>query len=215
MFYSSSRRASALSECRAQVGDVAYLSQWIGRGKIPFNRLLDDHGDEQFIDNLRPVDHLLISHFDTIFTRRIHDTFSDDYKFTAAITELLTKRFQAWDKFNVGADGHVALRYPSVQQFDGAYNTAMDPAFARERLSLVHVMELTVEQTEPEIRVAVTDTAIEFSDGLIRWTGDVTKVPTLRPSNRDVEFIKANQGWLIRTLNEVPSQDYLAAILHE
>lgn len=215
MFYSSSRRITALLECDVKPGDIVYISQWIGKDKIPVNRIFEtgfDNGDFAYEE----VEDILLLYFDTIFTKRIHKEFSDDYKFTAAVSQFLTSNFPKGPEFDIRVDGNVAIRYPSVLDRDNAFNTAMHSIFADDRLELLHVMELLIrERSEADVLAEVSDNAIQFDDGEIQWSGDRNKIPQFREKTRAVPFIFDGSRWqLALHAGEISGID-LQAILYE
>ncbi|MQB43035.1 RES family NAD+ phosphorylase [Rhizobium sp. ICMP 5592] len=192
MFYAASRRIGALIESRVTVGETVYLSEWIGRDNIPVNRIFDGEYQSTLSgDN----DDLIITYLDTQFTRRIHETFADDYKFTAAIAQQLTSKFEP-GHHNIAEDGYVALKYPSVLDLELSHNTAMPASFAAERLDLLHVMELRViSSCATDVVVEVTDTAVRFDDGSLQWTSNPNLVPALLNDNRSVPFVWDGMRW--------------------
>lgn len=133
MFYSASKRLTALLECDVQPGDVVYLSQWANNKPTPRNRILL-MDDEQEGVSLNANEQLLHSYIDTIFTRQIHETFSDAYKLTAALTEVLTTGFTPNGEHDIRDDRTVGLIYPSVVDITGSYNTVFHAPFSSERL---------------------------------------------------------------------------------
>lgn len=55
MFYVASRRIGALVEARVEVGEIVYLSQWIGRDEIPVNRIFDDEENKKFPESIHQL----------------------------------------------------------------------------------------------------------------------------------------------------------------
>lgn len=219
MFYAASRRIGALLETRVIAGDTVYLSQWIGRNRIPVNRIFDSEENQKINGQatLRgPHEDLLLTYFDTQFTRRIHESFADDYKVTAAIAQQLTTNFTANDEHDIHVDGHVALKYPSVFGLDAWHNTAMHADFANERLDLLHVMELRVIAcSEDSIQVEVLDTATNFEDGMIHWSSDPSRVPTILKDDRAVPFVHDGKKWNLQLFNGPVTLEYLDALLRD
>ena len=214
VFYASSKRTTALLECRVKPGDTAYLSQWICREPFPINRYLEekDHWGEV----LSAQSEILLSHFDTLFTRRVDTSFSDDYKFTAAMSEFLTSGLPAGSEFDIRADKNVALRYPSVVKYDEGYNTSMAGEMAEERLDLLHVMELRVlDVTDDSVQVSVLDNGFGRKNRTIEWTGNANRIPTLRDT-RGVLFISQGGGeWNVRSRDDDVTPADIDALLRE
>lgn len=219
MFYAASQRAGALLETRVSEGDTVYLGQWVAKDSIPVNRIFDSEenqavGGKPAVALSGPNDDLLLTYLDTQFTRRIHSSFADDYKFTAAIAQFLTCNFLKDDEYTIGDDGHVALKYPSVLGLDTWHNTAMHAEFANERLELLHVMELKVlSVNDNSIRVDILDTATSFEAGVIYWSSDPSLVPTLLEKNRDVPFIFDGRQWNIKLFEGPVTAAYVEALM--
>ena len=214
VFYASSRRMTALLECRVKVGDMAYLGQWMCKGPFPVNRYLE--AKDNWEGHLTPQGEALLSHFDTLFTRRVDATFSNDYKFTAAISEFLTSGLPSGEELDIRADKNVALRYPSVVSYDGSYNTAMSDGMARERLDLLHVMELRIlDVKDNAVRVSVLDNGFGRKNGSIEWTGVASSIPMPRDP-RGVIFIHQGGGeWNITVRDGDVTAEEVDAILRE
>jgi hypothetical protein len=208
LFYCSSRRITALRECRVQPGDIVYLSQWVGKDHLPINKIFDMESHDKFGDQISEADRILYAHLDTVFTRRIHKTFSNDYKFSAAVTERLTTNYPP-GMYQVGDDGRCGLRYPSVLDLENSYNTAFPPHFALDRIMLLHVMELRVETVEDDrIRVELLDAAIDFDDSAIRWSGNKLCVPALRDPDRSIAMRSNGVMWQIATMEHLVAGDW-------
>ncbi|GJE18942.1 RES family NAD+ phosphorylase [Methylobacterium marchantiae] len=216
MFYCASKRITAIIECRPNLGDQFYLGQWIGKGPVPINRVFDPwviKGDEEISSTASEI---LTPHLDTIFTRRIHETFSDDYKFTAAIAQLLTANYDVAVDLDIREDKTVGLRYPSVMTFEDSYNTTMHVKFSKDRLELLHLMELKVVDFANEVPIlTVSDTALEFDKGIVHWTGDKNLIPAFKSSRNEVLFRSNERRWLLETSNSPVSVDEFQQLLKE
>ena len=213
MFYAASKRVGALLEIGVTEGSVVYLGQWMGRDRIPVNKIFDSNESKSSTLS-GPNDDLLLAFLDTQFTRRIHENFANDYKFTAAIAQQLTSGFPPNDEHDVHADGHVALEYPSVRGLDLWYNTAMHAGFAAERLELLHVMELRVlSHNGDSVRVEVLDTATSFDEGAIQWSSDPSRLPTLLQEHRGVPFVYDGQKWNLQLFDGPVTPDHVDALL--
>ncbi len=219
MFYAASRRGGALAEARVEIGEVVYLSQWIGRSGIPLNRIFDSE-ENQMVPGVDmsavygPNDDMVLAYLDTQFTKRIHSTFSDDYKFTAAIAQQLTTNFSPDEGHDIREDRCVALKYPSVWGLERFHNTAMHANFASERLELLHVMELKVLSVEElDISVEVIDTAIEFENGGLNWSSNANLVPALLDGKRNVPFIFDGRKWNLRIHDGAVTPEYMRLLM--
>lgn len=221
MFYAASRRVGALIEARVQEGETVYISQWIGRNQIPVNRIFDTD-ENQFVPGVEratihgPNDDVILAHLDTLFTRPVPESFSDIYKFTAAIAQQLTSNFPPNDFEDVHDDGYVALKYPSVWGASDFHNTAMHASFASERLELLHVMELRVLSVgAADVSVEVLDTAIDFEEGEVRWSGKPNLVPTLLDKERSVPFVFDGARWNLELFKDAITPTYISALISE
>jgi hypothetical protein len=218
MFYTGSRRVTALLETRVKPGDLVYLSQWgsIDPG-IGINVTLDPSTiiptDNPWFDRSKVV----ISYFDTLFTRRIHQTYSDDYRFTAAITSVLTKNLPV----NHGSGSLVyenfGLRYASVVDVAKSYNTVFYPEHLR-KLRPIHVSELRIDNVSNHgVSATLLDNAIKFgSSGDIQWTGDLTLFPVKKTRHGNVLY--RDNGlklWDIHTIDKYLTQNEFDEILNE
>lgn len=214
MFYAASRRVTALLECNVQPGQRVYLSEWIGQDEMPVNRLLDPESDTDtyaFSETQGGVR----SYLDTIFTRRIHKAYSDDYKFTAAASQFLTTNFPQ-GKQNIREDGLVALKYPSVVDIERSYNTAMHASFAESRLQILHVMEIDViSRSGNSVEIKVIDNARAFTDGRIDWLGNKDAIPAPTGPKGEVRFVHGGASWLLEIRDQPSSAEDIIRMLDE
>jgi hypothetical protein len=221
MFYASSRRIGALVESRVEVDEVVYLSQWIGRSKIPVNKIFDSEENQHVrgldISNFRGAnDDLILTYLDTIFTKRIHSTFSDDYKFTSAIAQQLTSGYKSNVEHDIHSDGCVAIKYPSVFAIENCHNTAMHAGFAKERLELIHVMELKILSIDGNnITIDVLDNAVLFENGELGWSSDRNKVPALLAPQRAVQFRFDGVRWNLELFGGEITENHLSRLMAE
>lgn len=214
--YTSSKRLTALKECRVKSGDRVYITQWIGHGKIPINRLLENEEDSGFERIVSDRDEVIHAHIDAIFARRIHSDFSNDYKFSAAIANVLTTNFNENTEHDIRSDRTIGLRYPSILDRRGSYNTAFHAAFADERLSPMHCIEATVGESDgSQMPLKILDTALEFEEGNIRWTGNPYSVPVLRSADGGVLFRFTGKKWLPEVRTGGMTKGELTALLCE
>lgn len=215
MFYAASKRINALLECDVQPGDIAYLGQWICKEPPPVNMALSPlvHHDSSHSSTL---DELFYTYLDTIFTRPIHETFSNQYKLTAAAAHVLTTRFIPHEANDVRADGTVGLRYSSVANISSGYNTAFHTHFATERLELLHVIRLRIlSRSGKQIRLEILDNAVEHLDGDVLWLGQQHAIPKLRFSSKQLEFISNGRVWTIPVRTEPANEHEIEVLLHE
>ncbi|MCY1672688.1 RES family NAD+ phosphorylase [Novosphingobium sp. SL115] len=205
MLYCSSRRITALLECDVQTDDVAYISQWIGKKQLPVNKVFDMEEDQAFMERLDEKDTMFYAYLDALFTRKVPKDFSTDYKPTAAISDIFTSYFKEQVKDLILEDGRIGIRYPSVVDLENSYNTAFPPHFALDRLDLLHVMELKIQKRQAdEILVSLSDTATDFDDGVIHWTGDTTSIPVPRDPKGGVLFRFTGEKWRVLTTEHLP-----------
>ncbi|MBE9197488.1 RES family NAD+ phosphorylase, partial [Synechocystis sp. LEGE 06083] len=215
MFYAASRRIGALVEARVEPGEIVYLSEWIGRNRIPVNRIFENEENQivPFVEMSTihgPNQDIILAHLDTMFTKRIHSTFGDDYKFTAAIAQQLTTKFPENEEHDVHEDGYVALKYPSVLNRENTHNTAMHASFASERLELLHVMELRVNSNdEDDFSIEVIDTAVNILGDKFEWTGNPKLIPEMLDKKRSVPFIFNGNKWNRRLFQGDVTMEYI------
>jgi hypothetical protein len=215
MFYAASRRMTALLECGASCGDIIYLSQWAAESKAPVNAAI--HPLREYNLPQTPLQLHVQSYIETIFTRRVDKNFSDDYKLTAALSQILTKGFHPDPLTNVREDRIVGLRYPSIVDIENSYNTVFHDQFSRNRLRPLHVMEMRILNVEgKKISYEVLDNVLDFSNGEICWMNDPNKVPSLQINSPGLQFTHYGGGVLrISTIDNEPTTQYLAALLSE
>jgi hypothetical protein len=216
MLYTSSRRKTALLECGVNVGDIVYMSQWIAKSNICTNMMLipgEMHTDERINT---PLQEAIYSYVDTLFTRRIDRAFSDDYIFTAAISDMLCRDFKDDMNGEKGSDDSIAFRYPSIVDIEKSYNTVFTDTFAKQWLELCHLMELRVlEVNAGEFAIEVLDNATDFSQGQIHWLADPVRTPTTVGANGGAPFISDGTNWHLVT-NAVPhTADTLRKLLDD
>lgn len=215
MFYSSSKRITTLLECNVTVGDIVYLSQWINKEPTPLNILLCNN-IETNLQQISSDQEIITSYLDTIFTRPIHKSFSNAYKISAAITELITNNFKPNKEQDIREDKKVALVYPSILDIQGSYNTVFSPNLAKERLLPLHIMKLKViEKNGRSIKVKIIDNAREIIDGIIIWLNDENKIPTLITNRNKLQFQWTGKVWSIPIQNSLVTQNDIEKLLNE
>ncbi|NTB99093.1 RES family NAD+ phosphorylase [Agrobacterium tumefaciens] len=219
MFYGASKRIGAIYETRVEAGDTICLSQWIGNESIPVNKIFDSEENQEILGVERssiegPNDDILLAYLDTQFTKRIHTTFADDYKFTSAIAQELTCGFTPDEKRGIKDDGFIALKYPSVLNANLSYNTAMHSSFAADRLELIHVMEIKVLSINgTEVDIEIIDTSNDIQNGCIIWSGRTDLVPEIISEPRGVPFIFDGRRWSL-LMHEGPiTREYINMLM--
>lgn len=214
MFYTSSKRLTTLLECAAEEGNIVYLSQWMNRDRVPLNSILDDkNNDDIFHQNLTPKQSLVLAYLDTIFTRKIHSSFSNHYKITAAVTEIITDGFPLDKQQNISENKKIGLVYPSIYDAVGSYNTVFHPEFIEERMELQHVMKLEIKRKmNNEYEVEVIDNALNFENGKIHWLNNKNSIPKLLEAKNKVPFIYDGKKWNI-LIEETPLNDKKVKLL--
>jgi RES domain. len=213
-FYAASTRMAAIKESRAEVGEIVYLGQWINHGSYPVNVVLTSQVTQHdFV--YEEVEKVLYPYFDALFTRRIHNTFSNDYKLTAALAQQLMTGVSTEIK-GVGKDGLVALKYPSVANLgSNVHNTVMHPEFASARMQLMHLIEAEVICVDERISLKVMDTATNFRDGIINWTGNPNNLPLMRDKDGCTLFINLGGYAGLVTIDHEPEVGYIDKLLME
>lgn len=220
MFYAASKRVTALLECNVQPGDIVYLSQWMCKYETesaPVNTVLSPSMDAKWSDGLSSSSVLFISYLDTIFTRPIHRTFSNQYKLTAAATEFLTTKYPRLPAIAVGEDGTVGLIYPSIaNKYDG-YNTVFHASFATDRLRILHVMQLRILARDGNnIEVQAINNAFDFPSDEIVWTGDQNAIPKMQVEpGQGLELVWGGREFWIPVHKEPPTPQEVEALMLE
>jgi hypothetical protein len=215
MFYSASKRINALLECNVAPGDTVYLGQWICKEPPPINTTLLALNDLDF-SQISKTDEVFYTYLDTIFTRPVHESFSNQYKLTAAASEVLTTNFIPHASNDVRSDGTVGLMYSSVAYSEAGHNIAFHAAFAADRLELVHLMKLKILARDgKQLKIEIVDNAIEFDNQIALWLGDQRAIPKLRTSTTHFEFISNGRNWLVPVRTETSGEEEVEALLQE
>ena len=220
VFYSASKRITALLECDVVTGDVVYLSQWMCTDQAPVTCVLAPPTDRDIGLRRTPQsvnEAILCAYLDTIFTRPIHSSFSSQYKLTAAATQVLTTGFDRSAGSSVGEDRTVGIIYPSVASVYDGHNIAFHASFANARLKLLHVMQLRIVSRHGHLVEAdVLDNAIEFPNSTISWLGTPHAIPLLvvQPE-RGVMFVKNERTWVIPVRSDTSTREDIDALLQE
>lgn len=200
MFYCTESTRPIYSELNVQPGDIVYLSNWSLKEDIYVITippdLVKEEGDKR--------NQLISAYFDTVFSQPIHETYTEQYKITSAISEVITEQKISFE--DTQSEGsikipEVSLKYPSVQYPSEAYCLAFHPEIVDQYLNLEYVEEILVtEAINRTYRIERKDGASNFKDGKINWTG--------RPLNWKIEEpgkqlnMKAELGsWVARDTN--------------
>lgn len=216
MFYSASKRISALLECNVKKGDKVYLGQWVSREPAPVNTIMSSDINRYLNPTMTVRESSFYTYVDTIFTRPIHKTFSNVYKITSAVTEVLTTGYKRNKEHYIGEDCTVGILYPSVANIEDSYNCAFHASFADSRFILLHVMELLVKSREgKKIFVEVTDNAVEFHDGTIKWLNNSAAITKLKETINGLVFRSNGKAWLIPTRDTIPTNHEINELLSE
>lgn len=215
MFYTCSKRGTAILEARSKPGEVVYLSQWQGRHQLPVNIALQPHKQKLVRSDESIPQAMFHAYLDTMFTQRIHVDFSNDYKKSAAITEVLTSAFGPDDKLSVRADGRVGLRYPSIFDYEGSYNTVFPSTFVGDRIFPIHVIEAKIQSiSDNRVDIDVLDTAVDFDGERILWTGNPAAIP-VPYEGWGIRLRSNGKKWLVDVRSAPPTPDELTAFLEE
>ncbi|HBQ6654678.1 hypothetical protein RAG39_22650 [Klebsiella quasipneumoniae subsp. quasipneumoniae] len=212
-FYAASTRMAAIKESRCGIGEVIYIGQWINKTEYPVSAALSTN-EELFNFDSQSNEDVFYAYIDALFTRRIHATFSSDYKLTAALSEIL---MSGLPKSIDNEDGLIALKFPStVSHGTNVHNTVMHPSFLAKNFELMHVLECEVVNGDNnEITVVIKDTATNFDDGKIIWTGSANILPCLLCSDGARMFFNDNGRLKIATIDFEPDADFIFKFLNE
>jgi hypothetical protein len=163
MFYCTPDPVAAIFELRVQPGDKVYLSKWSIIEEFFYVQISLDEGETQTSNEAE----LIFSYFETKFLQPIHETYSNQYKITSAISENLTIADMVGDKRTNGG-----LTYPSVAHPNRSDNFSVQPHVVDRCLQLKCVEELSIEAVNgTEILYNRTDFSSSFEDGCIIWSG--------------------------------------------
>lgn len=224
MFYASSKRITTLLECDVKDGDIVYIGQWISKTLAPLNRVLTNPEDTES-DVRTDTEHIFLTFIETLFTRQIHKTFSNSYKVTAAVTEVLTtgypKKMSFIGRNNeeviVETDGTGGLCYPSVTNISNSYNTVFHSSFTDTNFLLMHVTKLRViKRTDKEFSVEIIDTANEIEAGKILWLNNNYSIPREPIEDKNGIILMTNgRNWVIPVRNNPLTAEDIKLFLYE
>lgn len=214
-FYAASTRMTAIKESRCEIGEIIYIGQWINKTAYPVSAALSTN-EAAFNFESHNHEDILYTYFDALFTRRIHATFSNDYKLTSALSEILMTNVPR-NIENVGEDGRVALKFPStVNHGVDVHNTVMHPEFLERNFDLMHILECQIIATSTGgITIEIMDTASHFDDGKILWTGNKNMLPRLLDNERKRLFINDNGLAKLVPIDFEPDADFILKFLND
>lgn len=210
IFYASNRVLTAALETNISDGDVIYFSQWklskpMRCTMAVFSEAYE--GNSKLVETIPPSSLDLIEFFEIFFTRPVHETFSEQYKITAAITEMLTADAQPLDTEtleNTNADrqffsteGHMAIAYKSVVDNVDGNNFAFHPSLVNEFMFPANIVEAEVISRENNnIILKILDFSNRFENQKIVWSNDPSSIPFIKfESNNVVKY--EGMKWMI------------------
>lgn len=208
-FYCSDNRLISLKEVRPADGDKIYLSEWIGNTGLLINDVFSTSETATF-QSRTPLSDLVHTYMETLFTRPIHQDFSNQYKLTSAFSQILTNGFLYPNKDN----GHAGLKYPSVLNLEVGSNFAFPDAMAKQELHLLHVCEVSVEIDGSAFSFTPTDNAFANVDGTLVWLETGSKFPAAR-TGKKTEFVWESGEWRIVTNTSENFREAFETILSE
>jgi len=193
MFYACLYIGVALSEVGAKDGDTVYLSKWVTEKRFLAFRIPPDSPIEVRHD---PVFSRIETFFETIFSRPIHETFSEQYKITSAIAQKLTTGVVKSEKEDFGQI-FGAVVYPSVVHPSRGDNIAIKPNIEKSCLRLQDVSEVRVIKNEDNsFKIENTDFSSDFTGGEIIWSG---RAPNWTIEKGElITFTNEANGWVAR-----------------
>ncbi|MGZ7179032.1 RES family NAD+ phosphorylase [Burkholderia gladioli] len=193
MFYCSVDPSAILFEIGVAAGDRVYISKWSAIKEFWINQIAPRSNME--IENA--VRDTVLTFFETKFAQPIHETYSSQYKITAAITEKLTTGgIVNGDSRSLGG-----LTYPSVAHPGRSENLAVRPEIVDQCLRLDYAEEWTITEVHEEGKISFnrTDFASDFTSDDIKWTAKALHW-TLAPGE-EVTVTAEHDGWVARDKN--------------
>ncbi|MGP3659719.1 hypothetical protein [Burkholderia glumae] len=195
MFYCSVDSAAVFAELDAQPGDKVYLSKWTINKEFFFFRIPPDTTDDMKNDAAFSK---IETFFETRFAQPIHETYSEQYKLTAAITEKFSSGDLLGDAAAINGRVLGAIAYRSVAHTPRSDNLAIRPFIVDQCLQLTEVQEVEVIGKEGDLRtVRETDFSSNFEDGEINWAGRPGQW-TVQPG-QSLQFTVENGVWVARS----------------
>lgn len=187
IFYASNRLLTAALEVDILEGDIVYLTKWNLNRPMHINVGVSStyYEDNDGINRLIPESSKeIIDFFELLFTRKIHETFSHDYKITSAISEMLTAEHtpqRDGSEFR-SSGGHIALTYKSVVDrtvvgTEEGENFSFHPKLVDEFMSLTEIIEAQVtSRNGMDFCLEIRDFSNTIDDEEINWSNDPTSV---------------------------------------
>ncbi|MEZ9395811.1 RES family NAD+ phosphorylase [Vibrio splendidus] len=194
MFYAATCPERALRECRVSKGDILFLSEWEVTADMTTTVV-----SAGVPDPLTSSHELLFNFFADKFIQRVHDTFSFEYKLTAAITQVLLE-IKRKDEALTG------ICYPSVVSKKRGDNFAILPSF-QALLKPVKVEKISiVEESPSEYGWVTLESVSSFVNQRINWRSFEQKIiapsniPIVEQSSDDIgHYVKLANGALYRS----------------
>ncbi|WP_207552662.1 hypothetical protein, partial [Chromobacterium violaceum] len=192
MFYASIDPNAIFAELDAKVGSKIYLSTWTVVENFYYFRIPPRANEES---QSSPAYAKTETFFETRFAQPIHETFSEQYKLTAAIAEQLSGKpvvprvpIRQMPKL-------AAVAYPSVAHKGRPDNIAIRPEVAASCLKLENVTELIIVDRETDSwSVEAIDFSAGFSNGVISWNGRPPQWAGLTGEITNISI--GNNGWI-------------------
>lgn len=192
MFYCSVDPSAIYFELGVKPGDKVYISKWSVVKEFFINRIAAV--GELEIDNA--VRDTVLTFFETKFSQPIHETYSSQYKVTAAITEKMTTGKINGDDRLLGA-----LSYPSVAHPGRSENLAVKPEIVDQCMQLDYVEEITITSVSDDKTISFdrTDFSSNFESDRINWTGKALHWTV--GSGKALTVTVEPDGWVARDEN--------------
>lgn len=157
MFYAATCPERALREYRVSKGDILFLSEWEVMEDMTMTIV-----SAGVPEPLNSTHELLFDFFADKFIQRIHETFSFEYKLTAAITQVLLEIKRKNEPL-------AGICYPSVVSKKRGDNFAILPSF-QKLLKPVKVEKISVVEESPsEYGWAKLESVSSFVNERINW----------------------------------------------
>jgi len=166
LFYASGNMATLLSEIKTKVGSTVYISEWVTTAQLfcfyfPFRqpqKNITGARVQTFVENR--------------FSQPIHETFSSQYKITAAISSLIVGEDIGFADSAENGPKLGGLIYPSVAHPARSENVALVPQAADNSLKLLSVTSFKIVSVENhEYKFEELDFCSNFSYDIINWKG--------------------------------------------
>ena len=197
MFYAGMDIAAIFAEIDAKQGDKVYLSKWLVEKEFFYFRIPPIPASEIQND---PAWANIETFLETRFIHPIHETFSHQYKLTAAISQQFSNGAILIDGIEKSGPRLGAVAYPSVAHSSRSDNIAIQPSTVQDCLKLQDVREMyVVEHIGNSRKVQYLDFSANFDLGLINWAGRMPQW-TIGPGEV-VTFAVEQYEWVARKDN--------------